>query len=171
MVKSTKTTKLLCFLFSLSIEAQTENKSDCTKVYLIRHAEKDRTDKTNSNPHLNSLGTKRSLKWKDFFKNINFDIIYSTNYHRTLETVKPFSENGTEIVIYNPSKIDYNEFILNNKGKTILVVGHSNTIPSFTNGISKKKLYNNIEDNNNSNLYVVNICDGINPQNSLYFVE
>jgi len=162
---------LFCFLFSLSIEAQTENKSDCTKVYLIRHAEKDRTDKTNSNPHLNSLGTKRSLKWKDFFKNINFDIIYSTNYHRTLETIKPFSENGTELIIYNPSKIDYNEFVSNNKGKTILVVGHSNTIPTFTNRISNKNLYNDIEYNNNSNLYVVNICDGINPQNSLYFVK
>ena len=162
---------LFCLLAFLSIEAQTDSNTDCTKVYLIRHAEKDRTDKTDSNPHLNSFGKKRSLKWKAFFKNIYFDVIYSTNYHRTLETVKPFSENGTEIVIYNSSKIDYNEFILKNKGKTILVVGHSNTIPSFTNGISKKKLYNNIEDNNNSNLYVVNICDGINPQNSLYFVE
>lgn len=162
---------LFCFLVSLSIEAQTENKSDCTKVYLIRHAEKDRTDKTNSNPHLNSLGTKRSLKWKDFFKNINFDIIYSTNYHRTLETIKPFSENGTELIIYNPSKIDYNEFVSNNKGKTILVVGHSNTIPTFTNRISNKNLYSDIEDNNNSNLYVVNICNGIDPQNSLYFVK
>ena len=162
---------LFCFLVSLSIEAQTENKSDCTKVYLIRHAEKDRTDKTNSNPHLNSLGTKRSLMWKDFFKNINFDIIYSTNYHRTLETIKPFSENGTELIIYNPSKIDYNEFVSNNKGKTILVVGHSNTIPTFTNRISNKNLYNDIEDNNNSNLYVVNICNGIDPQNSLYFVK
>ncbi len=162
---------LFCFLVSLSIEAQTENKSDCTKVYLIRHAEKDRTEKTNSNPHLNSLGTKRSLKWKDFFKNINFDIIYSTNYHRTLETIKPFSENGTELIIYNPSKIDYNEFVSNNKGKTILVVGHSNTIPTFTNRISNKNLYNDIEDNNNSNLYVVNICNGIDPQNSLYFVK
>ena len=162
---------LFCFLVSLSIEAQTENKSDCTKVFLIRHAEKDRTDKTNSNPHLNSLGTKRSLKWKDFFKNINFDIIYSTNYHRTLETIKPFSENGTELIIYNPSKIDYNEFVSNNKGKTILVVGHSNTIPTFTNRISNKNLYNDIEDNNNSNLYVVNICNGIDPQNSLYFVK
>ena len=162
---------LFCFLVSLSIEAQTENKSDCTKVYLIRHAEKDRTDKTNSNPHLNSLGTKRSLKWKDFFKNINFDIIYSTNYHRTLETIKPFSENGTELIIYNPSKIDYNEFVSNNKGKTILVVGHSNTIPTFTNRISNKNLYNDIEDNNNSNLYVVNICNGIDPKNYLYFVK
>ncbi len=162
---------LFCFLVSLSIEAQTENKSDCTKVYLIRHAEKDRTDKTNSNPHLNSLGTKRSLKWKDFFKNINFDIIYSTNYHRTLETIKPFSKNGTELIIYNPSKIDYNEFVSNNKGKTILVVGHSNTIPTFTNRISNKNLYNDIEDNNNSNLYVVTICNGTDPQNSLYFVK
>ena len=162
---------LFCLFVSLSIEAQTEKKSDCTKVYLIRHAEKDRTDKTNSNPHLNSLGTKRSLKWKDFFKNINFDIIYSTNYHRTLETIKPFSENGTELIIYNPSKIDYNEFVSNNKGKTILVVGHSNTIPTFTNRISNKNLYNDIEDNNNSNLYVVNICNGIDPQNSLYFVK
>ena len=162
---------LLCLLAFLSIEAQTDNSADCTKVYLIRHAEKDRTDKTNSNPHLNSFGIKRSLKWKGFFKNTDFDVIYSTNYYRTLETIKPFSENGTEIVIYNPSKIDYNEFLLNNKGKTILVVGHSNTIPNFTNGILNKKLYNNIEDNNNSNLYVVNICDGIDPQNSLYFVE
>lgn len=162
---------LFCFLVSFSIKAQTDNNSECTKVFLIRHAEKDRTDKANSNPHLNSLGTKRSLKWKGFFKNIDFDIIYSTNYHRTLETIKPFSDNGTELVIYNPSKIDYNEFVSKNKGKTILVVGHSNTIPTFTNSISNKKLYNNIEDNNNSNLYVVNICDGIDPQNSLYFIE
>ena len=47
----------------------------------------------------------------------------------------------------------------------------SYAVAYYNRGISKKKLYNNIEDNNNSNLYVVNICDGINPQNSLYFVE
>ena len=53
----------------------------------------------------------------------------------------------TPLARYNfvTSASDYNEFKLNNKGKTILVVGHSNTIPSFTNGISKKKLYNKIE--------------------------
>ena len=51
------------------------------------------------------------------------------------------------------------------------MVGHSNTIPTFTNKILNKNLYNNIDDNNNSNLYVVNICDEIDVQNSLYFVE
>ena len=164
-------TIILCLLISLSINAQTENNSACTNVYLIRHAEKERADNANSNPHLNSLGIKRSLKWKNFFKNIDFDIIYSTNYHRTLETIKPFSDNGTELVIYHPSKIDYDKFISNNKGKTILVVGHSNTIPTFTNNILNKNIYTNIEDNNNSNLYVVNICDEIDTQNFLYFVE
>lgn len=162
---------ILCLLISILINAQSENNSECTNVFLIRHAEKDRTDNANSNPHLNSLGIKRSLKWKGFFKNIDFDVIYSTNYHRTLETIKPFSDTGTELVIYNPSNIDYDKFIFNNKGKTILVVGHSNTIPTFTNNILNKNLYNNIEDNNNSNLYVVNICDEIDVQNSLYFVE
>jgi len=160
-----------CLLICFSIQGQTNKNSECTNIYLIRHAEKDRTNKNNTNPHLNSLGIKRSLKWKEFFKNIDFDIIYSTNYNRTLETIKPFSEDGTKLVIYKPSKINYNKFISKNRGKTILVVGHSNTIPTFTNNILNKNIYNNIEDNNNSNLYVVSICDGTDSQNSLYFVE
>ena len=104
---------ILCLLISILINAQSENNSECTNVFLIRHTEKDRTDNANSNPHLNSLGIKRSLKWKGFFKNIDFDVIYSTNYHRTLETIKPFSDTGIELVIYNPSNIDYDKFIFN----------------------------------------------------------
>ena len=161
---------LFCLLAFLSIEAQTDNNADCTKVYLIRHAEKDRTDKTNSNPHLNSLGEERSLRWKTFFKNIEFDEFYSTNYHRTIETIKPIS-NGREIVIYNPSTINYKDFILKNKGKTILVVGHSNTIPKFANNLINEKIYQNISDSNNSNLYVINICENSEIINSLYFVK
>ena len=72
---------ILCLLISISINAQSENNSECTNVFLIRHAEKDRTDNTNSNPHLNSLGIKRSLKWKGFFKNIDFDVIYLSLIH------------------------------------------------------------------------------------------
>ena len=68
--------------------------------------------------------------------------------------------------LYIISSVPFSE-----KGKTILVVGHSNTIPTFTNRISNKNIYNDIEDNNNSNLYVVNICDGIDPQNSLFFIK
>ena len=76
-----------------------------------------------------------------------------------------------EIFFYSPSDIEYDEFIKSNIGDTTLVVGHSNTIPGFVNELIDYEYYQQIDDFNNSNLYVVNICDGINPQNSLYFVE
>ena len=160
----------LCFISTFFLNAQSHDDTTCTSIYLIRHAEKDRTDTNNSNPHLNFLGVERSLRWKSFFKNIEFDEFYSTNYNRTIETVKPISK-GREILIYNPSTINYKDFILNNKGKTILVVGHSNTIPKFVNNLINKEIYQNISDSNNSNLYVINICENSEIINSLYFVK
>jgi bisphosphoglycerate-dependent phosphoglycerate mutase len=43
------------------------------------------------------------------------------------------------------------------KGKNVLVVGHSNTTPFFANKILGKDLYKEIEDDNNSNLYIVTV--------------
>ena len=92
---------ILLILFSVDLTAQ-----DCTEIYLIRHAEKDRSDLKNKNPHLNELGKNRALKWVEVFKNVQFDKIFSTNYNRTIETVTPISiENKIEISIYSPSKI------------------------------------------------------------------
>ena len=96
---------------------------------------------------------------------------YSTDYFRTKETAKPILSETQKLTIYNPSSINYNDFMELNKGKIVLVVGHSNTIPNFSNKILNKNIYTNIEDNNNSNLYVVNICDEIDTRNFLYFVE
>ena len=45
------------------------------------------------------------------------------------------------------------------KGKTVLIVGHSNTTPMFTNGLLGEKKYDMIADDNNSNLYIVTISD------------
>ena len=43
------------------------------------------------------------------------------------------------------------------KGKTVLVVGHSNTTPAFVNKILAEEKYKDIDDNNNANLYIVTI--------------
>lgn len=161
---------LILFFSPVSIISQYGDEPNCTSVYLIRHAEKDRTNKEEKNPHLNDKGIERTFKWKIFFKNIKFDKFYSTNYHRTIETIQPIS-NGEDIVIYSPSNIDYDDFLKLNKGKVVLVVGHSNTIPTFANNLLGSRVYNNIEDDNNSNLYVINICDDNKPINSLYIVE
>ena len=62
-------------------------------------------------------------------------------------------------MIYSPSDIDYENFVTSNKGEVVLIVGHSNTIPDFVNGLIKDSIYSQIDDLNNSNLYIVNICD------------
>ena len=99
------------------------------------------------------------------------DAIYSTNYFRTLETVNPISKDNLEIQIYNPFVINYKEFIETNKGKTVLVVGHSNTIPTFTNELLEEDYYKDIEDDNNSNLYFINICNEQDFFHALYYVN
>ena len=155
---------LLFIFFTFDLSSQ-----DCSEFFLIRHAEKDRTDAENKNPNLNEKGKLRALKWVEVFKNIEFDKIYSTNYYRTLETVMPISKKiKKEILIYSPSKIKYDRFISDNNNNKVLIVGHSNTIPSFVNILIKKELYDQIDDRNNSNLYIVKICNNSISHNLLY---
>ena len=157
---------ILLILFSVNLTGQ-----DCTEIYLIRHAEKDRSDVKNRNPELNELGKKRALKWVQVFKNIELDKIYSTNYNRTIQTVTPISkENNIDVSIYSPSKINYEIFISENIGSKVLVVGHSNTIPFFVNSLINKEFYQQIDDLNNSNLYVVTICSN-NISHKLLYVN
>ena len=134
--------------------------NDCSTFYLIRHAEKVRTNKSDRDPALNEKGILRALNWKEYFLDKDITKIYSTNYKRTLETVKPFQEAiGLATILYSPSSIDYKDFISTNKGEIVLVVGHSNTIPNFVNELINDQVYAQIDDLNNSNLYIINLCD------------
>ena len=134
--------------------------NDCSTFYLIRHAEKVRINKTDRDPALNEKGMIRALNWRDFFIDKDISKIYSTNYKRTLETVKPIEvAMGLTAILYSPSSIDYKNFISSNKGEIVLVVGHSNTIPEFVNELINDQVYSQIDDLNNSNLYIVNLCD------------
>ena len=145
------------------------NSQECSSFYLIRHAEKLRIDKTERNPKLNEKGILRAEKWKEVLKNITLDKIYSTNYNRTIETANPTSKSqNIDITIYSPSNIDYKNFKEINKGKKVLIVGHSNTIPNFVNGLIEEDFYEQIDDLNNSNLYLVNICGDIVSHQLLY---
>ncbi len=159
---------ILVIFFLTSFYASSQ---ECSSFYLIRHAEKLRIDKTERNPKLNEKGILRAEKWKEVLKNINLDKIYSTNYYRTIETANPTSKSqNIDITIYSPSNIDYKNFKEINKGKKVLIVGHSNTIPNFVNGLIEKNFYDQIDDLNNSNLYLVNICDN-NVSHQLLYIK
>jgi len=143
-------------LFSLASYAQ-----EVTTYYFIRHAEKQRTDKTNRNPILNYKGTQRAEKWSKVFSNVKFDAVYSTDYNRTKLTAKPTADaQKLPILLYNPRKMYSESFQNNTKGKTVLVVGHSNTTNAFANKVLGEKKYPQIDDSNNSNLYIVTVTGG-----------
>jgi len=136
------------------------NAQEVTTYYFIRHAEKLRVDKTDRNPNLNSKGLKRAEAWKEVFSNISFDAIYSTDYTRTRLTAKPTADSkNLPILIYNPRNMYSKTFQNQTKGKTILVVGHSNTTNVFANKVVGFEKYQEIKDNNNSNLYIVTLTD------------
>lgn len=147
-------------LFILAIILTTSNLSaqenEVTTYYFIRHAEKTRIDKTDKNPFLTKKGQLRAENWTKVFKNVNFDYIYSTNYNRTIQTVTPtLKDKYLEIQFYNPRDLYNDDFKQKTKGKIVLVVGHSNTTPSFVNKIIGNEKYPHIDDTNNSNLYII----------------
>jgi len=147
-------------LFLIIFLAFSIPENDCSTFYLIRHAEKVRTNKSDRDPALNEKGIIRALNWKEYFIDKDISKIYSTNYKRTIETVKPLQEAmGLATILYSPSSIDYKDFISSNKGEIVLVVGHSNTIPNFVNELINEQVYTQIDDLNNSNLYIVDMCD------------
>jgi hypothetical protein len=55
--------------------------------------------------------------------------------------------------------IDIEAFKKETHGKTILIVGHSNTIPNMVNQIIKENKYTNIEENQFGNLYIVTLFE------------
>jgi broad specificity phosphatase PhoE len=147
---------LLVFTVSLISACSSD---ETTTYYLIRHAEKDRTDKANKNPNLSEKGLERAQKWKTYFTDIKLDAVYATKYNRTMQTAKPTSESKKlEIKTYNPSKMYDSIFQKETKGKTVLIVGHSNTTPFFTNTILAEKKYKDMDDNDNASLYIVTIA-------------
>ena len=147
---------LVVALFTLPTLAQEVNTK--STYYLIRHAEKDRTDATKKDPNLNKLGRERAVRWMHLLSNFGVDTIYSTNYNRTKQTAEPLAlEYNLKIASYHPFKLNLEKFLEATKGKNVLVVGHSNTTAAFANKLIGREVYPEIKDNNNANLYIVTI--------------
>lgn len=149
---------LFIVLISCTSNVKKEETTATTTYYLIRHSEKVRTDTSNKNPNLNEVGFERAKKWAEYFKDIHLDAVYSTNYNRTMQTSKPTAESKKLAIInYNPRNMYDSIFQKNTQGKTVLVVGHSNTTPAFVNKILGEKKYKDIDDNDNASLFIITI--------------
>jgi broad specificity phosphatase PhoE len=148
---------LICTFLFISSSCYSQ---EVTTYYFIRHAEKLRIDITDKNPKLNYEGVKRADAWKEVFTNVKLDAVYSTDYNRTKLTAKPTANSkNLPIFLYDPKDMYSESFQHKTKGKAVLVVGHSNTTHIFANKVLGRDEYNQINDDNNSNLYIVSVID------------
>jgi 2,3-bisphosphoglycerate-dependent phosphoglycerate mutase len=124
--------------------------------YLIRHAEKDRTNPENQDPELTQAGLERAKLWQSYFDSIPLTGIYSTGYKRTLQTVIPTAAaKSLNPIIYEPLALLDDNFYKKSSGGHWLIVGHSNTIPILTNTLMNIDTLDDIPDTLNSRLYRV----------------
>lgn len=124
--------------------------------YLIRHAEKDRSDANNIDPELTQKGLGRAMHWAEILDDVTLDGIYSTDYERTSQTAAPTAvKQDITVTYYNPADLNIEQFKSDNLGKKVLVVGHSNTTPDVVNQLIGASKYSAMDDMDNGSLYIV----------------
>lgn len=129
-----------------------------TTFILVRHAEKG-NDGTN-NPPLSEEGEQRARALAQLLSETKIDAIYSTPYHRTLNTVRPLAaEKGLELLTYEPKDEQMDRLLEKHKGKTVLISGHSNTTPWVANYFLGKEVYPNFDDADYDNILILSIIE------------
>lgn len=131
---------------------------DMTTYFFIRHAEKDESDPAEKDPELTDEGLERTSSWERVFRDVSFDLVYSTDYKRTLQTATPIARaHDTPVLIYDASRVNDEDFRERTRGKTVLVVGHSNTNPKFVNSILGENTYQDIDESESGSLFMVTV--------------
>ena len=148
------------FLLSVNLFAQETNTNTSeTTLIFVRHAEK--MDDGSTDPSLNSEGKERALRLANLLLDeFDISVIYSTFYKRTLQTAKPLSDSlGLAITEYDLS--DPRAFVAQlkeqNRGKTALIVGHSNTTPLLINIALGAKKYELLEEDAYGNIFILTV--------------
>jgi len=124
--------KTIIILFVIAVTLSNFNAfAQKTTIWLVRHAEKLTTDPTDKNPELSAVGLERAADLAKTLQKEKITTIYTTHYRRTIATALPLA-TALQLtpVIYNAKDLNVIAIkaLQENKGKTALIVGHSNTL-------------------------------------------
>ena len=134
--------------------------SASTVVLLVRHAEK--ATEGGDDPALTPAGQKRAQALLDVAGSAGVSAIYTTQYRRTHETAQPLADRlGVPVTVRAISAGPQahateltRELLTQHRGETVLVVEHSNTLPSILGELAKVQIPQ-LADNEYDRLFVV----------------
>lgn len=132
-----------------------------TTVWIVRHAEKDTAMATRANPDLNAQGQQRAKDLATYLKKAKIALILSTDTKRTKQTAAHFT---APLEIYNPRQLSVlpAQIMQLAKGKTILLVGHSNTVLETIEALGGQRPVNALSDDDYDYIFKVEM-DGQSP--------
>ncbi|MDB5261329.1 MAG: phosphoglycerate mutase [Adhaeribacter sp.] len=132
----------------------TESQDGTTTIYLVRHAEKDTRNPNDQDPDLTETGRKRALALKAYLQGVKVDGLFSTPYKRNQKTLQPLAQ-GRPIQFYESHNYALlrDKILSEFKGKTVVVVGHSNTVLPIIEAFGAKKPIKEITDSDYDNIF------------------
>jgi broad specificity phosphatase PhoE len=134
------------------------DESDVSTLIFVRHAE--RAEDGTRNPPISEEGIERAMNLADVLSSNDYNLvrIYSTPYKRTQMTATPTSELfQLDIVEYGFDDLEnwLSSVIDENLGKTVLIVGHSNTTPRLINMVIGEEKFDQLDEHAYGDLFIV----------------
>ena len=127
-------------------------------VYLVRHAEKQ----LGPDPDLTAEGQARAELLVSVLADAQIDVIYSTDYRRTRATAQPIArQRNLPILFYDASDLAGFAAKLKADGRSVLVVGHSNTTPDLVNALGGDGGAPIVEANEYDRLYKLRLDENV----------
>jgi broad specificity phosphatase PhoE len=146
---------VLIFLLHIGFIATAQK----TTVWIVRHAEKDTAFINRQDPDLTATGQQRALDLAAYLQNEEVVKIYSTDTKRTRQTAKHVK---APLEIYNPKNLSglLDLITQNANGKSVLIVGHSNTVLETIEALGGKRPVTLLTDDDYEYIFKVEIEAG-----------
>jgi len=128
-----------------------------TTVIVLRHAEKS-TEQTD--PSLSAAGHERAARLATLLAQTGVAAIYVSDTRRARETVEPLARRlDVQVAEYPGREIDHlaTRLLDRHRGQTVLVVGHSNTVPQLLATLTGGRYVTRLDEDEFDGLYLVSV--------------
>lgn len=155
--------KRILFIFLILMAGQGLQAQETTRIWIVRHAEKDLTDPKEKDPELSVEGKERAETLVKYLKGKKIDALFSTDYKRTRETLTPLaSQRNLGLKFYNSkdNKTLVDTVLNYYKGKNVVICSHSNRIPGIIAAFGARSPLKEITEQEYSHIFLLEIKGG-----------
>jgi broad specificity phosphatase PhoE len=156
---------LLLVLFVASSALAADPSPSCdTTLLIVRHAEASSGD----DPELTEKGIARAARLAEVAKDAGVTVAYATQFRRTHDTAMPLVEaSGAKLIEVPVDRAAIKEqtialgkrVVAEHAGETILIAGHSNTVPMLVEALGGKPVPE-IAHDEHDRMYIVIVREG-----------